>query len=80
MGGKLSGFDPYKEERDKRLFEHGKEIKSIKEMFARKREELASDPIRKIFAAQKGGQARKNRTGKTKVSLPTLQFLKDKDP
>lgn len=77
---KKSSFDPYKENQDKRLFERGKEIKSIKEMFDRKREELASDPLKKIFASQKGGQERKKMSGKHKVSLPTVNFLNDKDP
>jgi len=77
---KKSNFDPYKENQDKRLFERGKEIKSIKEMFDRKREEINRDPRKKIFVSQKGGQERKKMSGKHKVSLPTVNFLKDKDP
>lgn len=80
MGSKLSGFDPYKEEKDKRSYAAVKEKKSISKMFDRVREELASDPRKKIFASQKGGQERKRMSGKHKVSLPTLDFLKDKDP
>lgn len=79
MGGKMSGFDPYKEEKDKRSYAVAKEKKSVRKMFDRVREELASDPRKKIFASQKGGQERKRMSGKHKVSLPTLDFLKEQE-
>ncbi len=78
MGGKISGFDPYKHDKEKSFADRCIERKKAADCLKKMRDTLDDDPLKRVFAAHKGGQSRKMKSGTVKVTLPTLKFLEKK--
>ena len=62
---------------DKTLKRHIEEKINLQKKWNFAREDFNSDPLKKVFAAHKGGQTRKAASKNNKVSLPKFSWDKE---
>ena len=62
---------------DKNLKHHVEQKLNLQKKWNFAREDFNSDPLKKVFAAHKGGQTRKAASKNNKVSLPKFSWDKE---